>query len=389
MSTFIPYGRQWIDQADLDSVKKVLQSDFLTQGPEVSRFEQALVRLTSSKYCVAVSSGTAALHLAVACLRLEEGYEGITSPITFAASANAMIYSGLVPRFADIDPWTYNIDPAEIARKLTERTRLLLPVHFAGQPVDMHAIHELARKRGLRIIEDASHAIGSEYAGGIPVGSCRYSDLTVFSFHPVKTITTGEGGAVTTNDTELYERLLMLRTHGITRDPMKLGENPGPWYYEMQDLGFNYRLTDLQAALGTSQLEKLASFRKRRREIVEIYNRSFAGDKLLKIPFEDPRVNSCFHLYVLQMDFDAIGVGRRETMELLRSRGIGTQVHYIPLHLQPYYRKHYGYGPGEYPIAESYYRRALSLPLYPALSDEQVQRVVNSIRELAHGGGRA
>jgi UDP-4-amino-4,6-dideoxy-N-acetyl-beta-L-altrosamine transaminase len=386
---FIPYGRQWLDEADADCVKRVLQSDFLTQGPEVSRFEQAIVRLTGAKYCVAVSSGTAALHLAVASLGIEEGRQGITSPITFVASSNAMIYSGLVPRFADIDPRTYNLSPADLEKRLSPNTRLLIPVHFAGQPADMPAIQELASRHGCRIVEDASHAIGSFYAGGSPVGSCRYSDLTVFSFHPVKTITTGEGGAITTNDPVLYERLVMSRTHGITRDSARLGENPGPWYYEMQDLGFNYRLTDLQAALGTSQLSKLERFRKRRREIVEIYNRSFHGQARLTTPYEDPQVSSCFHLYALQLDFAALGVSRRETMALLKGNSIGTQVHYIPVHLQPYYRKRYGYSPGDFPIAESYYRQALSIPLYPAMTAEQVQWVVEWVRWILQQGERA
>jgi UDP-4-amino-4,6-dideoxy-N-acetyl-beta-L-altrosamine transaminase len=385
---FIPYGRQWIDEKDEQSVLRVLRSDFLTQGPEVSRFEQALVQLTGATHCVAVSSGTAALHLAVAALGIEQGAEGITSPITFVASANAMLYSGLVPLFADIDPRTYNLDPSEVEKKLSGKTRLLLPVHFAGQPADMPALQNLARRSGCRVVEDASHAIGSSYADGSPVGSCRYSDLTVFSFHPVKTITTGEGGAITTNDPELYHRLLLLRTHGITRDPAYLSENPGPWFYEMQDLGFNYRLTDLQAALGTSQLTKLERFRLRRRQIVELYNRALKSEPQLTTPYQDPRVVACFHLYVLQLDFSTIGLGRKESMELLKERSIGTQVHYIPVHLQPYYRKTFGYRPGDYPIAEAYYRRALSLPLYPAMNDEDALRVVDGIRELLRRGIR-
>jgi UDP-4-amino-4,6-dideoxy-N-acetyl-beta-L-altrosamine transaminase len=386
---FIPYGRQWIDEADEQSVLRVLRSDFLTQGPEVGRFEQALIELTGARYCVAVSSGTAALHLAVAALGIEKGAEGITSPITFVASSNAMLYSGLVPRFADIDPGTYNLDPAEAERKLTANTRLLLPVHFAGQAADMPALQSLARRSGCRIVEDASHAIGSSYADGTPVGSCRYSDLTVFSFHPVKTITTGEGGAITTNERELYERLLLSRTHGITRDPARMGETPGPWYYEMQDLGFNYRLTDLQAALGTSQLARLDDFRKRRRQLMEFYNRSFQAETLLTTPYEAPGLVSCFHLYVLQLDFPAIGLGRKEVMELLKGRSIGTQVHYIPVHLQPYYRQNFGYGPGDHPIAEAFYRRALSLPLYPAMSDEEARRVVEGIRAVLRYGAKA
>ncbi|MBN1837575.1 MAG: UDP-4-amino-4,6-dideoxy-N-acetyl-beta-L-altrosamine transaminase [Spirochaetales bacterium] len=383
---FIPYGRQWIDESDMESVQRVLHSDFLTQGPEVSRFEEAVCRLTGARYCVAVSSGTAALHLAVASLELEEGEEGITSPITFVASANAMQYSRVVPRFADIDPRTYNLDPVALEGAVTPRTRLLLPVHFAGQPADMPAFRKIADTRGCRIIEDASHAIGSQYADGMPVGSCRYSDLTVFSFHPVKTITTGEGGAVTTNDPILYERVSRLRTHGIVKDTARLDETPGPWYYEMQALGFNYRLTDLQAALGTSQLAKLETFRKRRREIVEQYNRAFEDEDRLEVPFEDPRVTSCFHLYVLQLDFEAIGMTRREVMEFLKGRGIGTQVHYIPVHFQPYYRQRFGYGPGDFPIAEAYYGSALSVPLYPAMTGTDVKRVIDGIHAVVRRG---
>jgi len=379
---FIPYGRQWIDEEDERSVLRVLRSDFLTQGPEVARFEQALAGVTGARHCVAVSSGTAALHLAVAALRIERGQEGITSPITFVATANATVYSGLVPRFADIDAKTYNLDPVEVEKNLSSRTRLLMPVHFAGQPSDMSALHELAQRHGLRVIEDASHAIGSFYASGDPVGCCRYSDLTVFTFHPVKTITTGEGGAITTNDPALYERLLLLRTHGITRDGGQMSENPGPWYYEMQDLGFNYRLTDLQAALGVSQLTRLDRFRERRRAIADAYNRAFQDSSVVKIPFERPGVRSCFHLYVLQLDFEALGRTRKSVMETLRGRSIGTQVHYIPVHLQPYYRRSFGCGPGDFPIAEAYYAKALSIPLYPAMSDEQVARVGEGIREV-------
>jgi UDP-4-amino-4,6-dideoxy-N-acetyl-beta-L-altrosamine transaminase len=352
----------------------------------VGRFEEGITRLTGAKYCVAVSSGTAALHLAVTSLGLEAGLEGITSPITFVATANAMIYSGLEPRFADINPKTYNVDPSEVEKKLGDNTRLLIPVHFAGQPADMRSFQELAHSQDCRIIEDASHAIGSFYASGEPVGSCVYSDLTVFSFHPVKTITTGEGGAITTNDPLLYERLVLLRTHGITKDVDKLTEKPGPWYYEMQDLGFNYRMTDVQAALGTSQLGKLDRFRKRRREIVDHYNHAFEGTALLTTPFEDPKVSSCFHLYVIQLDFEAIGMSRKEVMENLRNNSIGTQVHYIPVHLQPYYRKRFGYQTGELPIAESYYRQALSLPLFPAMTDEQVRWVVDGLHRLLREG---
>ncbi|MDP3014641.1 MAG: aminotransferase class I/II-fold pyridoxal phosphate-dependent enzyme, partial [Candidatus Subteraquimicrobiales bacterium] len=277
MQNFIPYGKQWIDEDDIKAVEEVLKSDFLTQGPKIAEFEKAICRYTGAKYCVAAANGTAALHLAVLALEIKRGSEGITSPITFVASANALIYGGLRPIFADIDEKTYNIDPTEIKKRITLKTKVLIPVHFAGQSADMAEISKIAKSKDLLIIEDAAHAIGSRYADGAKIGSCGYSDMTTFSFHPVKTITTGEGGAITTNSGKLYKRLLLLRTHGITKDEKELSQTPGPWYYEMQALGYNYRLTDIQAALGISQLKKLDKFKFRRREIVEAYNKAFSS----------------------------------------------------------------------------------------------------------------
>ena len=377
----IGYGHQYIDDSDIEAVVKVLRSDYLTQGPAVERFEQELCRITGARYCVAVSNATAGLHTAVAALDLGDGAEGITTPNTFLASANCMVYNNVHPVFADIDPASYNIDPAEIERHVTDRTGLLLPVHFAGLPCEMERISAVAKQHGLRIIEDAAHAIGSRYADGSPVGNCKYSDMTVFSFHPVKTITTGEGGAVTTNDDRLYRKLLMLRSHGVTKDEGLLTKNPGPWYYEMQALGFNYRMTDMQAALGCSQLKKLDIFKSRRREIVAEYNRAFAGMKHLRTPTEPEGVSSCFHLYVVQVDFAALGKPREQVMQELRDRGIGTQVHYIPVHAQPFYKKTYGYREGDYPVAEKYYEQELSLPLYPGLSDGDVDSVIRAVKE--------
>lgn len=386
MKEFLSYGKQWIEIDDIRAVSETLQSDYLTQGPKVTEFENAICRYTGARYCVALSNGTAALHLAVASLGIEPGMEGITSTNTFVASANAMLYSNLVPVLGDIDCKTYNLLPREFEKRLNKKTKLVIPVHFAGQSADMRSIAEIAYSNDVFVIEDAAHAIGSRYANGGMVGSSKYSDLTVFSFHPVKTITTGEGGAITTNDTELYKKLCHLRTHGITKDPVEMGQNPGPWYYEMQMLGFNYRLSDIQAALGLSQLAKIESFARRRREIVEKYNAAFAGFDWIKIPYEERGVHSVFHLYVLQIDFDAIEKTRTEVMKRLAAARIGTQVHYIPVHLQPYYHKNLGYKSGDYPNAEAYYARALSIPLYPKMTNSQVEYVIKHVTGLNNGG---
>jgi UDP-4-amino-4,6-dideoxy-N-acetyl-beta-L-altrosamine transaminase len=380
MQNFIPYGRQWIDEADKMAVEAVLSSDYLTQGPAIERFEKTIREITGAKYCVAVSNATQGLHIAVSALDISEGSEGITTPITFVASANCLITNNLIPVFADIDSRTYNISPKEIEKKVTQKTKVLIPVDFAGQAVDIDAIKKIAEKHHLFIIEDAAHAIGSNYADGKPIGCCHKSDMTVFSFHPVKTITSGEGGAITTNNEVFYKRLLKLRTVGITKDEQELSKNPGPWYYEMQLLGSNNRMTDIQAALGRSQLSKLGSFKKRRREIINKYNKAFQNKSNITIPYEEKNVDSCFHLYVLQIDFDKIGKPRKQIMEEMKQKGIGTQVHYIPVNSQPYYTEKYGkYVPEEYPVAETYYNKCLSIPLFPMMSDEDVEYVVKTV----------
>lgn len=377
---FIPYGKQWITEEDVRSVNEVLQSDFLTQGPKVKEFENEMCRVTESKYCVAVANGTAALHISVAALEIEKGSEGITSPITFAASANCMAYNYITPRFCDIDSKTYTMNPEKLSESITEQTKLVIPVHLAGQPANMYAINRIAYKKNLYIIEDAAHAIGSNYADGSPVGNCKYSDMTIFSFHPVKTITTGEGGAITTNSKEIYEKLLLLRSHGITKDPGKMSKNDGPWYYEMQNIGFNYRLTDMQAALGLSQLKKLPQYKARRREITDTYNNYFEPVEWLTTPYEAEGVNSCFHLYIVLINFKSIGKNRTEVMNYLRDIGIGTQVHYIPVYMQPYYRNNYSTSEKQFPNSEAYYQMALSLPLYPKMSDNDVNYVIESVK---------
>ena len=378
----IGYGHQYIDDSDIEAVVNVLKSDYLTQGPSVSAFEKKICEITGAKYCVSVSNATAGLHIAVAALELGEGTEGITTPNTFLASSNCMVYNNVKPVFADIDSVSYNIDPMEIEKHISAKTKLLIPVHFAGLPCDMEKINTIAKKHNLHIIEDAAHAIGSQYADGSYIGNCKYSDMTVFSFHPVKTITTAEGGAVTTNDEKLYQKLCMLRSHGVTKDENLLTKNPGPWYYEMQSLGFNYRMTDMQAALGVSQLNKLDFFKKRRREVIAMYNKAFADMRYLKTPVEPDDVCSCFHLYVTQIDFDSLGKTRPQVMQELREKGIGTQVHYIPVPTQPYYKNTFGYKDGDFPVAEKYYEQELSLPLYPGLSDDDVNTVIKAVKEV-------
>lgn len=378
----IGYGRQSISEADIMAMAEVLRSPYITQGPKIVEFEKALCDYTGAKYCVLVSNGTAALHIAVAALDLSLGSEGITSPITFTASANAMLYCGLKVAFADIDPETFCLSLAEAEKRITPATKLITPIHFTGRVADMSAFLALARKHGLRIIEDAAHAIGSNYPDGSKVGNCKYSDLTIFSFHPVKTITTGEGGAVMTNDSNLYQRLLLFRSHGITKDPALLTKNPGPWYYEMHELGFNYRLTDFQAALGISQMMRLEQFKARRLEIVKTYNEAFRNIEHIRIPSEENLDDMCFHLYAVRIDFAAIGKTRGEFIDELKDRGVSTQVHYIPVHLQPYYRQHLGYKDGDMPNAERFYEQELSLPLYPALTNAEVGQVINAVKKV-------
>jgi UDP-4-amino-4,6-dideoxy-N-acetyl-beta-L-altrosamine transaminase len=374
---FIPYGRQFIEEDDIKEVVKVLKSPWITQGPKIREFEEALCKYTGAKYAVVVSSGTAALHIACLAAGIKQGDEVITSPITFVASANCVLYCGGKPVFADIQEDTINIDPQEIKKKISKRTRAIIPVHFAGHPCDLEEIYSIAKDNNLIIIEDACHALGAEYKG-YKIGSCKFSDMTVFSFHPVKSITTGEGGAVLTNNEELYEKLLMLRTHGITKDKNKLlNKNEGDWWYEMHYLGFNYRITDFQCALGLSQLKKLDRFIQYRRKIVEIYNKELSKIDEIILPVERPYVKSSWHIYYIRLKNSK---KRKEVFEFLREQNIGVQVHYIPIYHQPYYRQRFGYEIDEYPRAERYYKQAITLPLFPNMRDGEISFVIKAIK---------
>lgn len=375
----IPYSRQSIDAADIASVVNVLRSDWITQGPQIPAFERDLCKATGARFAVAVSSGTAALHIACRAAGVSSGDEVITSPITFVASANCALYCGARPVFADIQPDTVNIDPQQIARAFTRRTKAVIPVHFGGHPCDLDAISALCRRQKAAIIEDAAHALGASYRG-TPIGSCAYSDMTIFSFHPVKTIATGEGGAVTTNSRRLYEKLLLLRNHGITKERLRR-RSPGEWYYEMQELGYHYRMTDIQAALGRSQLKKLDSFIARRRGIAKTYLKKFAGNPWFDLPVEKSFVKSAYHLFPLRLKGHC-AQRREEIFKRLRIAGLGVQVHYIPVYLQPYYRRVLAFRKAMCPVAEDYYHRAVSIPLYPGMKENEIARVIHTIRSL-------
>lgn len=374
--TFLPYGRQWIDEDDINSVIQVLKGDYLTTGPYISKFEKELANYVGSKYAVTFSNGTAALHGACFAAGIGEGDEVITTPMTFAASANCILYQGGVPVFADIDEETYNIDPNEIEKKITEKTKAIIPVHFTGKPAPLDEICAIAKKHGLVIIEDAAHALGATYKQK-KIGSI--SDMTMFSFHPVKHITSGEGGIITTNDKGYYEKLLQFRSHGITRDPNQMLDNQGPWYYEMQFLGFNYRMTDIQAALASSQLKKIDKFLELRKKYVGMYNDELKKIKEITIPHQNKAASSSWHLYMIRLHLDQLTGNRKEVYSALQQENIGVNVHYIPVYLSPYYQG-LGYKKGLCPHAEKLYEEVITLPLFPAMTEKDVADVIHAVK---------
>jgi UDP-4-amino-4,6-dideoxy-N-acetyl-beta-L-altrosamine transaminase len=376
----IPYGRQDITQADIDAVVAVLRSDYLTQGPQVPLFEQAVASHVGAKHALAVNSATSALHIACMALGLGPGDWLWTSPVTFVASANCALYCGAQVDFVDIDPRTYNLCPQALERKLQlaqqqgKLPKVVVPVHLCGQPCDMAAIHALSLQYGFKIIEDASHAIGGHYKGEF-IGNGRFSDITVFSFHPVKIITTAEGGMAMTNSDELAHKMALLRSHGITRDPVHMTHEPdGPWYYQQIDLGYNYRMTELQAALGLSQMTRLDSYVASRHTLARRYDNLLA-DLPITLPWQHPDSYSGLHLYVVRLKLDKITQTHREVFEALREQGIGVNLHYIPVHTQPHYQR-MGFKPADFPESQNYYAQAISLPMYQTLTEEQQDRVV-------------
>lgn len=370
---FLSYGRQAIDEEDIQIVVDTLRSPFLTQGPKIVEFEQAIAAYVGAKYAVAFCNGTAALHGACYAAGIGQGDEVITTPITFAASANCVRYVGGTVVFADIDAETYNIDPLEIERKITPKTKAIIPVDFTGQPADMDKIMEIAKKHNLVVIEDGAHSLGAGYKGQ-KVGIL--ADMTMFSFHPVKPITTAEGGIIVTNNEDFYKKLLLFRSHGIEKTPYSVEQ--GEWYYEMTDLGFNYRMTDLQAALGLSQLNKLDTFLERRRKIAQLYNEAFETVKEIKIPKQLEATNSGWHLYMIQLDEK---IDRKEIFNKMRAQNIGVHVHYIPVYWHPYYQN-LGYEKGICPVAENWYDRALTLPIHPNMTDDDVKLIAKNLFEL-------
>ena len=390
MKEIIPYGKHFLDEEDIEAVVEVLRTKNLTQGEEVDKFEEAVAKYVGAKYAVAVSSWTAGLHIACLAAGVQTDDEVLTSPITFVSSANCAVFCGAKPVFSDIDNESLNLCPSKLRDSLSKlsNTKVIIPVHYAGAPCDMKSIKEIADKSGTLIIEDAAHALGSRYEDGSMVGSCKYSDMTGFSFHPVKSIAAGEGGMITTNNYDLYKKLLRLRSHGINKlddsfliqDQATTGDIDNPWYYEMQDLGYNYRITDIQCALGRSQLKKLDKFIGRRRQLVSRYDAAFEGSEKINPTQIQFRSSSSYHLYVVRINFKKTNINRAQLMNELKQEGILTQVHYIPVTSHPFY-KELGFDTRQYPNSLNFFEEALSLPLYYSLTDQQQDSVINTIKE--------
>ncbi|MCY9692375.1 UDP-4-amino-4,6-dideoxy-N-acetyl-beta-L-altrosamine transaminase [Paenibacillus alginolyticus] len=383
---FLPYGQQWLDEADIQAVVDVLRGKFITQGPKIAEFENKVAHYAGAKYAVAFSSGTAALHGACFAAGIQSGDEVITTPLTFAASSNCVLYCGGTPVFADVKSDTYNIDPTDILKKVTPKTKAIIPVDFTGQPVQIDAIMQIAKQanenaanRELVVIHDAAHSLGASYKGR-KIGA--WADMTMFSFHPVKHVTTAEGGIIVTDNEEYYQRMLLFRSHGITKDPKQLHQtDQGDWYYEMQVLGYHYRMTDMQAALGISQMNKLDGFVTRRREIANQYNEAFRGLPGVILPTTLNEAESSWHLYILQFDPAYTRVNRNDLFAALKAENLGVNVHYIPVYLQPYYQS-LGYAKGHCPNAEHIYERIITIPLFPKMSDEDVHNVIAAVKKV-------
>lgn len=375
ISKFLPYGKQEIDEDDIECVVRVLNDDFITQGPRIKEFEDKIASYCGAKYAVAFNSGTSALHGAYFALGLSKGDEMITTPNTFVATSNAALYLGAKVNFADVKLENGDLDVLKVEDKINPKTKLITPVHYAGNPVEMDYLSEIAEKHDVKLIEDAAHALGAKF-NGKKIGSLKHSEMAMFSFHPVKHITTGEGGVIVTNDEDYYERLNLFRSHGITKENL-LNESDGDWYYEMQHLGFNYRITDIQCALGISQLDKLDSFVKNRRKIAKTYNSIFEDNPYFDVTTENHKAESSYHLYPILLKDEYVSY-RREIFSKLRMEGIGVQVHYIPVYLQPYYQN-LGFKKAECPVCEDFYKREISIPMYPSLSEEDLEFVKDTL----------
>lgn len=391
MSKIYSYGKQTIDDDDLNAVVEALKSDWMTQGPKINEFEHALLEKFGGKYCSVVSNGTAGLHLIALGLGWKAGDVILSVPITFLASTNCVLYAGAVPDFVDIDPVTYTIDVKKLEEKILEyrkrdiKIKAVVAVDFAGQPCDWKSLKDLAVKFDFQLVNDNCHALGAEYYGNSRYAA-EYADAVNLSFHPVKHITTGEGGAIITNNKELDAKIKILRTHGSTRDEKYFDKNDGPWYYEMHMLGYNYRITDFQCALGISQLKKLDGFVKRRREIAAYYDEVFKGNEYIQTPENGAGCRHAYHIYPLRIKHDKLKTTKKELFVSLREKNIIGQVHYIPVHLQPYYKEKFGFKQGDYPAAEKFYEEEISIPMYPALTDEDLQYIAKTIIEIVNSG---